>query len=281
MKAQNIHIYKEFKDRHVILTGGTGGIGSLVLNDLLKNGAKVCSFIHSNKKYQQSENYNQYSQYEKNQQLLTIQTDLSNPTTITTKFKEAMIFLKGKLDHLIMCHGLFIYGAVTQISVEDFDKVYNLNVRSNFHLLSLSVPFLKITKGNVVMISSVESKIVEKDDFLQSVSKTMINSMVQSAALELAHFGVRINAVAPAFVNTQYRVSKWMDAENNEKYLEQMGTFFLLENKPNEANEISDTILFLASDESSFMTGEIVVVDGGYELNHDLSFKQIVNDEIS
>ena len=72
------------------------------------------------------------------------------------------------------------------------------------------MPFLKITKGNVVMISSVTSKIVEKGDFLQALSKNMVNSLIQNAALELASFGVRVNGVALGCVNGDYRKTSFI-----------------------------------------------------------------------
>ena len=145
-------------------------------------------------------------------------------------------------------------------------------LRANFHLLSLSVPFLKVSKGNAVMISSVESKITEKGDFLHALSKSMINSLVENSALELASFGVRVNAVAPGFVNSNYRAEA-MD-NKNEKYLEMMKDYCLLNKKIVEPEEVADSILFLASDEACFMTGEVMTIDSGFELNHDLSFME-------
>lgn len=265
---QESYNYKELANKHILMTGATGGIGRVLLKELLKNKAKVCCFIHNEKKFP-----SEFQPYVTSGEVHTITVDLANPTTLVPAFKKAMMFLKGRLDTLFMCHGLFIYGGISVVTVEDFDRVYNLNVRSNFHILSLSVPFLKLTRGNVVMISSVETKIVEKDDFLHSLSKTMVNSMVQNSALELSEFGVRINAVAPGFVNTRHRESKYLSAENNARYLEQMGTYQLLTNDPNEPKDIVDAMIFLSSSESKFMTGEIMVVDSGYEINHDLSFK--------
>ena len=79
-----------------------------------------------------------------------------------------MIKLEGKLDILICCHGKFFEGNVIDTRPEDFDENININVRANFQLLSLSVPFLKMSKGNAVMISSVDTKIVEKAGFLHA-----------------------------------------------------------------------------------------------------------------
>ena len=188
-----------------------------------------------------------------------------------------MIFLEGILDILIFCHGKFFQGDFREAKTLNFDKNININVRANLHFLSLAVPFLKITKGNVVMISSVEAKICEKGEFLHALSKSMINSLVQNSALELASFGIRINAVAPSFVDSEFRKSA-MGEELNIKYLNQLKGFHLLNKKVMAPDEVADVILFLASNEANFMTGEIVNIDCGFELNHDTSFIQ--KDEI-
>jgi len=100
----------------------------------------------------------------------------------------------------------------------------------------------------------------------------MLNSLIQCSALELAPFGVRVNGVAPGMTNTEFRVTEEFNKKENKEYLEKMADFFLLNKKVLEPNDIANTILFLASDEARFITGEILAVDNGYSLNHDLSF---------
>ena len=256
----------EFKDKHIILTGGTGGIGQHVLKSLLQLGAKLVCVSRNKEKFPSF-----VAQFPG--QFFPIQCDLGTPSKINSLMTEAMITLGGKLDSLILCHGKFLFGSISQLSFESFDEIMNINVRSNFHLLNLAVPFLKYTKGNVVMVSSVEAKVIEKDNLLHALSKSMVNSLVQNAALELASFGIRVNAVAPGIVNTQHRVGDVLQSDDNLKYIAQMGNFCLLREELLEPSDIADGILFLASSESEFMTGEIMVVDNGFELNHDCSFR--------
>ena len=258
---------KCFYKKNVLLTGATGGIGSEVLRKLLSCQANVVALIRDKNKLQ--DYLNDY--IEKGVFQFEI-IDLKMGMKITEIFKKAMIKLGGKLDILILCHGNFTFGNLEDVKIKEFDENINLNVRANFHLLSLSVPFLKLTKGNVVMISSLESNIVERGDFLQSISKNMINSLVQNSALELASFGIRVNAVAPCFVNTKLRVGEKLTEDNNSEYLQQMKGYCLLKDI-STPDDISDAILFLASDEANFMTGEIMTIDSGFELNHDLSFQ--------
>jgi NAD(P)-dependent dehydrogenase (short-subunit alcohol dehydrogenase family) len=258
-----------FRNKNVIITGAAGAIGSETVHKLLLCGAKVVGFVHKQNKI------NPYLvDFIKTKQLQFIQIDFNDCPKITEKYKEAMLYLGGKLDILIFCHGKFFGGDFRKTKTDNFDQNMRINVRANFHLLSLSIPFLKISKGNVVMMSSMETKIVERGEFLHALSKSMINSLVENSALELASYGVRVNGVAPSFVNSKYRVDSIMKEDDNEEYLNQMKEYSLLGKKVLGPDEVADTILFLASNEARFMTGEIITIDCGFELNHDLSFLQ-------
>ena len=260
--------YKEFEifnNKNIIITGATGAIGSQVTKKFLEYGANVVGFIHDSSKIDPY-----FQKYIDNGKLKYIVIEFKYGNILTDNFKQGMMFLKGHLDILVCCHGKYFEGNVTDTDMEEFDQNININVKANFHLLSLSVPFLKLSKGNVVMISSVTSKIVEKNDFLHALNKSMINSLIENAALELASFGIRVNGVALGTVNSEFRKSSFENV--NEKYLEMMKNYNLLEKKNLEPENVAESILFLASDEAAFMTGEIMTIDNGFELNHDLSF---------
>ncbi len=106
----------------------------------------------------------------------------------------------------------------------------------------------------------------------------MLNSLIQCAALELAPFGVRVNGVAPGMTDTNLRVTKDFNEVQNKQYLERMSSYFLLNKQVLKPNDVANAIIFLASEEAKFMTGEILVVDNGYTLNHDLSFADTLDD---
>lgn len=107
----------------------------------------------------------------------------------------------------------------------------------------------------------------------------MLNSLVQTSALELAPFGVRVNAVAPGITRTNFRISDVFPLKKNDEYLEDMGDYCLLNRQVIEPKSISNTILFLASDQSSMITGEVLPIDNGYILNHDFSFNDTDQDK--
>ena len=102
----------------------------------------------------------------------------------------------------------------------------------------------------------------------------MVNSLIQNAALELASFGVRVNGVAPGITYTSHRVgiNDEFKESTNQIYMESMGKTNLLSKEVIFPEDVVETILFLASDDASFITGEIIKIDNGYSLNHDMNF---------
>ena len=266
-----------YMNKNILITGATGGIGLKLIDILYNLGANLILISHDeNKLKSKLEKYltidssikinSNRKTEEINSQIQYEIINLENPIEINEKFHSIMKKFKGKLDILFICHGQYNFNSIKECDVKTFDSIMNINVRSVFHILSLAVPFLKITKGNCVIISSLESFIPVKNGFLNSTTKAMINSMVKNAALELASFGVRINAVAPGITDTEHR----NDIINVE--IKNKDSMFPLGKKILQPENIVDTILFLGSDEASFITGEIIQNDNGYGLNHDLSF---------
>lgn len=100
----------------------------------------------------------------------------------------------------------------------------------------------------------------------------MLNSLIQNSALELSSFGIRVNGVAPGITNTDFRVTDEFSRKDNQVFFERMSEVFLLNKSVIEPEDVANSVLFLASDEAKFITGEIITVDNGYSLNHDLSF---------
>lgn len=100
----------------------------------------------------------------------------------------------------------------------------------------------------------------------------MLNSLIQCSALELASFGIRVNAVAPTICQTNFR--KNLTKEENKEYLQSMGEIHILKSETLKPGNVANAIIYLASDDASFTTGEILTIDNGFSLNHDLCFSQ-------
>lgn len=146
--------------------------------------------------------------------------NLEDPQMINRGFRNIMMKLKGKLDSVIFCHGKFFAGNIKETSILLFDNAMNINFRSYFHFLSLATPFLKLSKGNVCFTLCNLGKNPQENTFLYSLTNSMLYSLVENSALELAPYGVRVNGVSPFLVNTEFRVGmNNMTEQENYEYL--------------------------------------------------------------
>lgn len=275
LKPESLNYYRKqkyFQNKGILITGATGGIGAILTKTLLELGAYLVAIVKDEKKFLGIFG----SEISQNPNLQYEQIDFSKNQNTKEVFANAMIKLGGKLDIMFLCHGKYFTNEVMETTLREYDDSVNTNTRSMMSMMSLATPFLKLTKGNVVMISSLESYIPVRTSFLNTVTKCMINSLIQCSALELASFGIRVNGVAPGITNTRHRVgiNEEFNDEQNRQYLEKMGTLNLLSEQVVQPEDIVESMLFLASDEAAFMTGEIIKVDNGYSLNHDLSFSK-------
>ena len=267
---------KCFAGKNVLITGATGGIGSLLMASLAYFGAKVSVIVKDLKKLQEI-----LIRREINSEIIHAEKmDFKLDNNYREVFTNIMMNLGGKLDMLFLCHGYFENGEIIETDLKEFDNVVNINTRSVMALMSLATPFLKYTKGSIVVISSLESFIPIKGSFLNTITKSMVNSLIKNSALELASFGIRVNGVAPGVTNTNLRIDKFEDTfeepkqKKNQIFLQTSGLNNLLDKKALEPGDVVNAMLFLASDDAQFITGEIIKIDSGYSLNHDLCFAE-------
>ena len=273
MKAESIYYYQNknyFKGKGVLITGATGGIGSLLMKTLVDLGARVVVLVKDEKKLKETLISKKINPNLVHSEKMDFKVDINYREI----FSKIMIHLKGKLDIMFLCHGLFVQGEIMETILKEYDEAININTRSIMALISLATPFLKHTKGNIVAISSLESFIPVKNSFLNTVTKSMVNMIIQNSALELASFGIRINGVAPGITNTMFRKNELEEPkeEKNSEYMQKAGMFNLLSKEVIQPGDIVDVMLFLGCDDAEFITGEIIKVDNGYSLNHDNSF---------
>ena len=274
MKTESIKYYKfenpeYYKNKGVIITGATGGIGSLLTSTLLELGARVVAVVKNEKKLREK-----FSPSINNDSLKYEILDFAKDIDYINIFSNIMFKLGGKLDIMFLCHGQYAQSEIMDTTIKEYDNLININARSVMAMISLATPFLKYTKGNIVVISSLESYIPVKKSFLNTTSKCIVNSLIQNSALELASFGIRVNGVAPGLVNTDFRLEEFEDPKekNHNMYLKKNGNKNLLSLSVIQPDEVVDIMLFLGCDDAGFVTGEIIKIDSGYSLNHDCSF---------
>ncbi|KRT81625.1 dehydrogenase, partial [Oryctes borbonicus] len=168
----------------------------------------------------------------------------------------------GKLDVLINNAGVIETGGIENTNLEQYDRVFNVNVRSVYYLTMLAVPHLEKTKGNIVNISSVTGIRASSGLLSYCMSKAAINQFTECVALDLAPKQIRVNSICPGVVVTELHKRGGMNEEQYAEFLSRCKTSHA-PGRPGKPEEVANTIAFVASDHASFITGAIIPVDGG------------------
>jgi len=239
------------KDKVVIITGGAGGIGKETAKLLAKEGAKVVIFDINEERLTEAK-----KEIEKYGIVEAIKADVTDFKSVSDAVKK--VYEKfGKIDVLINNAGITRDGFLSKMDIEDWNRVIAVNLTGVFNTTKAVVPYmLERGKGNIISISSVVGVYGNIGQTNYAASKAGIIGMTKTWAKELGRKGIRANAVAPGFVRTE------MTARVPEKVIN-----IMIEKTPlgrmGEPEDVANLLLFLSSDESSFINGQIIGVDGG------------------
>jgi len=240
------------KDKVAIITGAGQGIGKGIALRLAKeNCAVVVSDIDETNAQKVADEIKQNGQ-----KVMAIKCDVSQKTEVDTLINST-IEKFGHLDILVNNAGIFPYKDFFEMTEEDWDKVLSVNLKSVF-LCSQAAAKVMHEGSKIVDISSIASYVAFPQLTHYCASKGGINGFVRGLALELAPKKINVNAVAPGAINTP-------GAASNEEQRKQTIAGIPLK-KMGEPEDIANAVLFLASDEASYITGQILVVDGGWTI---------------
>jgi len=168
----------------------------------------------------------------------------------------------GRLDILVNSAGVIEFGSIETTSLEQYDRVMNVTVRSAYQLTMLCVPHLIATRGNIVNVSSVTGTRSFPGVLAYCMAKAAVDQMTSCTALELASKGVRVNSVNPGVIVTEVHKRGGLSDDAYAKFLEHSKSTHPL-GRVGDAVEVAQAIAFLASSNASFVTGEHLHVDGG------------------
>ncbi|MFQ5863557.1 MAG: 3-oxoacyl-[acyl-carrier-protein] reductase [Candidatus Brocadiales bacterium] len=241
------------KGKVAIVTGGTRGIGRAIALELAKNGADVAfSFAKNVEKAKEVEG-------EINKlgvKALSMQSNVADFAQSKEMVNNAIKNL-GKIDILVNNAGITRDKILMMMSEEDWRSVIDTNLNGVFNCTKAAVvPMMKQKSGSIINITSVSGLVGMAGQTNYSSSKAGIVGFTKALAKEVARRGVRVNAVAPGFIETE------MIQALDQKYLDEMVKFVPL-GRVGKAEEVARVVAFLASDEASYITGHVINVDGG------------------
>ncbi len=243
--------FESLKDKVVVVTGGTRGIGYAAVKGFLDNKAKVALFgsrqetVDKALESLKAENPDYTVRgYQSEEELIAVLADIK---------KEL-----GTVDILINNAGVSDAYSIFDYSDSHFLEVMKINVDAVFRLSRLCAPMMK-EKGAGVIIntSSMVSRFGQQSGSAYPTSKFAVNGMTQSLARELGTYGIRINAVAPGIIGTD--MVKALD----QGMINSMASTIPLK-RIGQPEDIANAMLFLASDMASYVTGAVLSVDGGF-----------------
>lgn len=247
-----------FKGKVVIITGASSGIGAGAAIYFSKRGAKVVITGRDERNLKETaENCEN--------EVLSIVADV-NSEADRVKIINQTLTKFGKIDVLINNAGIGVAARINNTEMKEYDDVMNTNVRSVFHLTQLAVPHLIKSQGNIVNVSSIAGQRQLLDRLAYGMSKAAVDQFTKILALELAPMNVRVNAISPALIVTNFQKRLGLDEAAYEKFKKSA-----LQNHPlGRIGTIEDTnnaLAFLADNElASFITGTCLLVDGGMAL---------------
>lgn len=237
-------------DRVCIVTGGAQGIGQACIRRFAREGAKVViadiDDKHGNALASELGG-------------LYVHCDVSDKTQVDALVSQTMA-AHGRIDVLVNNAGIFKAAEFLEVSEADFDAVLRINLKGSFLMgQAVAREMAKAGKGSIVNMSSVNGVLAIPTIASYNVSKGGINQLTRVMALALADKGIRVNAVAPGTIATELAAKAVLTSEDAKAKIMSRTPMKRL----GEPSEIADTVAYLVSDAATYITGEIVVVDGG------------------
>jgi len=242
----------KLKDRVAIVTGAGQGIGKGIALALAKEGCKVVVSDITDKtndvvKEIESEG----------SEAIAVKCDVSKFED-TEEMARKTLEKFGRIDILVNNAGIYPFKSLLEMTERDWDKVLSINLKGVFNCTKAVLPkMVEQEGGNIINIASIAGAVIGYTNLAHySASKGGVLGFTRAAALELAQHGIRVNAIAPGAILTP---STQAVGEDVIKQMEQSNPL----KKIGRPEDIANLVVFLASDESSYITGQLIVADGG------------------
>lgn len=250
---------KDLKGKVVIITGGASGIGLETARSFLEFDSKVViADINEEKGYSLQREIN-------NENFRFVHTDVTNEIDCSTLIQQTIAFF-GSIDVFINNAGIEITTPLHEMSIDEWNKIINVNLTSVFlcskHVLNYMI---KQNKGNIINTCSVSGLVAWPGIPAYNASKGGVLQLTKSLALEYAKNNIRVNCICPGIIETPLNNQSFVlnntgsleDIKKEKAKLSPLGRL-------GTTRDVANTMLFLASDMSNYITGSYISVDGGY-----------------
>lgn len=249
-------VYLKLENKVAIVTGSGQGIGKGIAIELAKEGAKVIiSDINQeniDKTVDEIESLGS--------EAVGVRADVSDFSDVSQLVKESVKKF-GKVDILVNNAGIYPFKPLSEMEEKDWDNVLNVNLKGIFNCTKAVLPGMtKHNGGSIINIASIAGAVVGFSNLAHySASKGGVFGFTRSAALELAQHKIRVNAIAPGAIETPG--AKIADEEAAKQFVQAVPL-----KRMGRPADIGKVVVFLASEDSSYITGQMIVVDGGFTL---------------
>lgn len=242
-----------------VVTGASSGLGARAAVAYAKAGADVALLARSVDKLELV----RQEILSLGKKCIAIKCDVTDEENV----KNAINFVLttyGHIDILLNNAGVAVRGGVDSLTVEDWDKSMNTNVKSIYLTSKYVIPGMKQQKyGKIVNISSVNAVICDKNDIFirhsYNASKAAVVGLTKAMAASYARYGITVNAIGPALFETGMTENTLFKSDEFLKAYSELNPT----NRPAYKEELNGTVIYLSSDASSYVTGQFILVDGG------------------
>ena len=247
------------KNKVAIITGGSRGIGRATSSMFARQGAAVVVNFREN-----SDKASQVVEeiHKAGGRAIPVQADVSDKSAVSAMV-EKTISQFGQIDILINNAGIFLHGTVLTTLDKDLDQLIAINLKGIFHCVQAVAPhMMKHGYGKIVNVSSIAALATTvANTTAYATTKAAVNVLTKRMAFELSPHGINVNSVAPGFILTDMTRRQGERKAMEERFARTREKTLLKRN--GEPEDIAHVILFLSTDEASFITGQILLVDGG------------------
>ncbi len=239
----------DLKNKNIIVTGATGGIGNSIIKKLYDNGANILASGTKNEKLENlKKNFDN---------IKILKFDISDSSKIENFIEDASKELNGGLDCIVNNAGITQDNLAIRMSLDEWKKVIDINLTSTFLMCKFAIKkMLKNKKGKIVNITSIVGHSGNLGQSNYTASKAGIVAMSKSLAIEYAKKNINVNCISPGFIKTA--MTDKIDDKFKDIIISKIPSARL-----GEPDDIANAVLFLASNQSDYINGETLHVNGG------------------